>query len=362
MKTFRFVLSYTVTLFIFGGCASDNPGKITPTNLGLDAQVGVAGDGHVTFQALADNAVRYKFYFGEGPNIPVYSSDGHAAHNYLSSGTYNPQVIAYSKDSLTQGAMISLGVSVTNAPIPGAGYTTPDHYEGMALSWSDEFNGHDLNEGDWNYETGGDGWGNNELEYYQKQNTSVHDGYLIIEARQEIAGNRSYSSSRLTTQGKRAFKNGRIDIRALLPKGQGIWPALWMLGSSIQTQGWPKCGELDIMEMIGGSGRENTVYGTAHWDNAGSHASYGGHETLDGKIFSDEFHVFSIRWTPATITWFIDDIQYHIIDITPADLDELTKEAFFILNVAVGGDWPGGPDGTTVFPQRMVVDYIRVFQ
>jgi len=254
-------------------------------------------------------------------------------------------------------------IQVSEPPIPTAGYSTPDHYAGMTLAWQDEFNGDHLNTGDWNYETGGDGWGNHELEFYREQNTTVKDGYLIIHAKQENFGDKHFTSSRLTTQGKKAFQYGRVDIRALLPKGQGIWPALWAMGSSVATVGWPQCGEIDIMEMIGGGGKDSVVYGTAHWDSVGTHASYGGHKGLrDGHLLADQFHVFSIVWSPTAITWYMDDVPYKTIDIRPDEVSELRKPFFFLFNVAVGGDWPGSPDGTTVFPQRMVVDYIRVFQ
>jgi beta-glucanase (GH16 family) len=253
-------------------------------------------------------------------------------------------------------------VQVSELPIPTTGYTTPTSYAGMTLVWQDEFTGDQLNTTDWNYETGGTGWGNHELEYYQQSNTSVRDGYLIIQAKQENAGSQNYTSSRLTTQGKQAFQYARVDIRAVLPKGQGIWPALWMLGSSISTVGWPACGEVDIMELIGGSGKDNTVYGTAHWDSAG-HVSSGNHQSLqNGKIFADDFHVFTIIWNASSITWYIDDIQYFTLPISSDQRSALRNEFFFIFNVAVGGDWPGSPDVTTIFPQQMVVDYIRVFQ
>ena len=136
--------------------------------------------------------------------------------------------------------------------IPSGGYSTPENYSGMSLVWRDEFEGHTLNPSDWKHETGGSGWGNNELEYYQEKNTAVHDGYLIITAEKENVGGKNYTSSRIITQGKKEFQYGRVDIRALLPKGQGIWPALWMLGANVTTVGWPACGEIDIMEMIGG--------------------------------------------------------------------------------------------------------------
>jgi beta-glucanase (GH16 family) len=117
------------------------------------------------------------------------------------------------------------------------------------------------------------------------------------------------------------------------------------------------------MEMIGGPGKDNTVHGTAHWDNGGSHAMYGNYRTLEGnKILADEFHVFSVVWTPTAITWYLDDVQYNVMDTTPAALSEFQNKFYFIFNVAVGGNWPGSPDGTTTFPQQMIVDYIRVFQ
>jgi beta-glucanase (GH16 family) len=165
----------------------------------------------------------------------------------------------------------------------------------------------------------------------------------------------------MITQGKKEFKYGRVDIRAALPKGQGIWPALWMLGKSINTVGWPACGEVDIMEMVGGAGRENTVHATAHWFHT-AYASYTGHTTLSQGTYSDKFHVYSITWNEQFITWYVDDVEYHKIDITPAELSEFREQFFLIFNVAVGGNWPGNPDSSTQFPQHMIVDYVRVFQ
>jgi len=251
--------------------------------------------------------------------------------------------------------------------IPEKGYTTPATYANLKKVWGDEFDGTSLNETFWNYELGNNnGWGNNELENYKKENTSVKDGYLVIQAKNESAGDQIYTSSRLTTQNKYSFKYGRVDIRAALPKGQGIWPALWMLGKNMPQVSWPKCGEVDIMEMIGGGGSGNgsdkTTYGTAHWDNNGSHAQYGGNTKLSSGVFNDEFHVFSIVWDAKKIAWYLDDVKFHEIDTTPAGLSAFQEEYFFIINLAVGGNWPGKPDGTTVLPQQLVVDYIRVFQ
>lgn len=248
--------------------------------------------------------------------------------------------------------------------IPTTGATSPNSYPGMSLAWEDEFEGSQLNSANWSHEsgTGDNGWGNNELQYYRPQNTSLQDGYLIITAKKESFGGKEYTSSRIITKDKKQFRYGRIDIRAALPKGQGMWPALWMLGSNFNTVGWPACGEIDIMEMIGGSGREKTVHGTVHWQHDGSHAQFGGDYTLSTGTLSEKFHVFSVIWDAKSIKWLIDNKEYHVIDTTPAQLDEFRRSFFFIFNVAVGGNWPGSPDGTTTFPQHMIVDYVRVFQ
>jgi beta-glucanase (GH16 family) len=248
--------------------------------------------------------------------------------------------------------------------IPTSGATSPTSYTNMKLVWADEFDGTALNSDFWSFETGNgsNGWGNNELQFYRTQNTSIQDGHLVITAKKEPFGGKEYTSSRIVTKGKKDFRYGRVDIRAALPKGQGIWPALWMLGSNFETVSWPACGEIDIMEMIGGGGRENTVHGTVHWQNEGKHAQFGGKTTLSSGTFSDQFAVYSIVWDATSIRWFVDNKQYHVIDTTPAELDEFRRNFFFIFNVAVGGNWPGSPNETTAFPQHMIVDYVRVFQ
>jgi beta-glucanase (GH16 family) len=231
--------------------------------------------------------------------------------------------------------------------------------------WSDEFDGSTINEADWTFETGGNGWGNNELEFYRRENAEIYQGSLMITAKKESFSASQYTSARMVTKDKQTFKYGRVDIRAALPKGQGIWPALWMLGNNIGEVGWPKCGEIDIMEMVGGSGNKNkTVYGTLHWESGGQRVctcDKPGY-TLPSGIFNDEFHVFSIVWNSSNITWYVDDVQFNQISVTPADLNEFHEQFFFIFNLAVGGNWPGSPDATTKFPQRMFVDYVRVFQ
>ncbi len=248
--------------------------------------------------------------------------------------------------------------------IPATGYSTPETYAGKTLVWQDEFNGAALDPNAWTFEIGASGWGNNELQYYRPENTFFSDGKLIIEARKENFSSAAYTSSRIITKGKKEFKFGRIDIRAALPQGQGIWPALWMLGGNINTVNWPSCGEIDIMELIGN--QPNRVYGTAHYGSStNQHLEKSNSKALSGTAkYSDEFHVFSIIWEQDKIQWLIDDVKFHEITATllaPSPYP-FNQNFFFIFNVAVGGNWPGSPDATTNFPQRMIVDYVRVFQ
>jgi beta-glucanase (GH16 family) len=252
----------------------------------------------------------------------------------------------------------------TYFPTDNTGYTTPNQYTGYALTWSDEFSGKSINGNNWSFEIGNNnGWGNHELESYsdRMQNAFVSQGNLIIEARKEDGGGSiNYTSARMITKAKQTFKLGRVDIRAKIPKGKGIWPALWMLGNNIDQVSWPACGEIDIMELLGHE--PNKAYGTLHWGaNSASHQSFGKNYSLSSGSFYDSFHVFSMEWTASSIQIYIDDISYFIMDTSNTNLP-FNSNFFFIFNVAVGGDWPGSPDGFTVFPQRMLVDYVRVFQ
>lgn len=255
----------------------------------------------------------------------------------------------------------------TNFITDNTGFTTPLTYAAMTLVWSDEFSGSALDENVWNYETGNGsgGWGNNELEYYTNstKNSFVSNGNLIIEVRKETIGSFNYSSARLTTQNKKTFKYGRVDIRAKLPKTKGIWPALWMLGSNINTVGWPASGEIDIMELLGQEPAK--VYGTLHYGaSSATHGSKGNSYSLSSGTFFDQFHVFSMEWKQDQIKLFVDNNFFFTFNNTDTGSNPYPFNApfFFLFNVAVGGNWPGSPDATTTFPQRMIVDYIRVFQ
>lgn len=241
------------------------------------------------------------------------------------------------------------------------GYITPISYPGMTLIWNDEFDGTTLNTLDWNYEIGGGGWGNNELQIYtnSSENVFAKDGYLTIKAtKNPYTGD--YRSGRLTTKGKKEFTYGRIDIRAKMPIGQGVWPALWMLGANISTVSWPRCGEIDIMEYLGHDSLK--TYGTVHYNDGGHKYIGGNYKVTPQENFHEKFHVFSIIWQENSIEWYVDYHKFYTVTSTNILYDAFRLPQFFIMNVAVGGNWPGYPDETTVFPQEMVVDYLRVFQ
>jgi hypothetical protein len=332
-----------------------------PSNLNYTI-TNASNSGLVEVSATAANENFFTFVFIDGTDSSVVTSvNGESSYSYFNSGTYKIKIRANLSTSQFIEVVDSVTISFNSGGVNNTGYSTPLNYPNYTLTWQDEFNGTSLSS-DWIHEIGNGswGWGNNELQYYRQQNTSVENGYLTIRAKQEYYGGFNYTSSRIITKGNFFHKYGRIDIRAKLPYGQGLWPALWMLGENISSVGWPSCGEIDIMEMIGGNGYNNrTVHGTIHWESNG-HASYGGHNSLSSGMFADEFHVFSIIWNQNSITWYRDDIQYHTVDIN--NLSAFHNNFFFIFNVAVGGNWPGSPDATTVFPQTMIVDYIRVFQ
>lgn len=376
MKTTHYLsILLSISLAFLGGCGDEEPVEeaVKPSNLVAAVSVDSETEGLVHVEATADNVNFFRFQFEEdGEQTSEDNETGKASYQYTSSGTYKIIAAAHTLEDIFVEQELTVDILFdadtipdTSRGIPTSGYSTPESYDNYDLAWQDEFDGESLNTSNWNYETGtgNNGWGNSELQYYREENTSVSEGVLTIEAKQESFGGSNYTSSRITTQGKQEFKYGRIDIRAAMPKGKGLWPALWMLGDNFSTIGWPKCGEIDIMEMVGGDEKgDRTVYGTIHWDDAGTKADYGQNKSIASGTLADEFHVYSIIWDESSIKWLLDDKQYNEADITPANLEEFHNEFFFIFNVAVGGDWPGSPDESTAFPQRMYVDYVRVFQ
>lgn len=237
-------------------------------------------------------------------------------------------------------------------------YATPSQAQTYQLVWADEFNGGVSP--DWVFETGtgSGGWGNNELQYYRRENATVENGNLVITAKREDFGGMRYTSSRMKTQGRRNFRYGKIEARIALPTGSGLWPAFWMLGSNIGSVGWPACGEIDVMEHVNSN---NVAHGTIHWsaDN-GQYASYGGSRATNVNAY----HTYTIEWNAQFIRWFIDGQQYHEVNIANGvnGTQEFHNEFFLLLNLAVGGNWPGFSIDEGRLPARMLVDYVRVYQ
>jgi len=270
---------------------------------------------------------------------------------------------------LKETCVVTLKNDDTKIGFANTGYDAPTSYPGYTLAWSDEFNGTSLSATDWSYESGDGcpglcGWGNNELEYYTAppNNLIFQDGKMIIEARAEAFGGKSYTSARIKTQGKRTFKYGRIDIRAILPTTKSLWPALWLLPQSNVYGNWPTSGEIDMMEEVGSEPAK--VLGTAHYGPGPGSTFISRNYSLSGATFNDQFHVFSLEWQQDQIKWYVDNNLYSTV--SKADVGSNTwpfnEQFFLIVNLAVGGNLPGAPDASSLFPQWLILDYIRVYQ
>lgn len=226
------------------------------------------------------------------------------------------------------------------------------------LVWSDEFDYNGLPDpAKWGNEVGF--IRNNELQYYTKgriENTEVKGGFLYITAKKENFEKAGYTSASITTEGKYSFTYGKVEARMKLPKGQGMWPAFWMMGQNRSEVGWPRCGEIDIMEHIN---TEDILYGTLHWHNE-KHVSNG----TKTPCTVGEFHSYSIEWDQRSIRWFLDGKQFHEVSVADGanSTEEFHRPFYLILNLAIGGDWPKNPDSTTTFPDNVIVDYVRVYQ
>ncbi len=226
------------------------------------------------------------------------------------------------------------------------------------LKWADEFNYTGLpDESNWVNEVGF--IRNNELQYYTPrriENAEVRDGNLMIIGRKEPYGTAGFTSASITTDGKHSWKYGKIEARIKLPEGQGLWPAFWMLGQNIHEVGWPRCGEIDVMEHINNG---KILYGTLHWHNE-KHVSSGSNTPCDVTMY----HNYAVEWDSLSVKWYLDGIQYHEVSIADSlnSTEEFHLPHYIILNLAIGGDWPKNPDETTLFPDTVFVDYVRVWQ
>lgn len=244
----------------------------------------------------------------------------------------------------------------------------PDYWDDAELIWSDEFDGTALSSENWLFETGSHGWGNNELQdYVANDNVEVSDGILKIIAKKEASGSANYTSTRLNS--KESFRYGKIEIRAKIPdhQGNGIWPALWMLGSNIQTSGWPACGEIDIMEYVSFDPNKVhfSIHSTANNHTNGTQVTSG---AVDLETIEEEFHTYGLLWTDRYLKFYIDDMENIKLNFSRPTVSNVenwpfNQHFYFLMNIAVGGNW-GGLEGidTTIFPAVLEVDYVRVYQ
>jgi len=285
------------------------------------------------------------------------------------------------KSQWKRGALIGLILSLSALAVAQASGSKPASSSSPSpsasqwtLTWSDEFNGPNGSPADptkWVRETGGNGWGNEELEYYtaRPENAYQQDGNLVIKVLQEkFTGadgvTRNYTSARMKTLGKFAQAYGRFEARIKIPRGQGIWPAFWMMGDDIAKVEWPTCGEIDVMENIGKE--PAIVHGTIHGPGYSGAKGISAQFSLTApQTFADDFHVYAVEWEPNTLRFYVDDHLYQTL--TSANLPAGTKWVydhpfFILLNVAVGGPWGGIPDASSVYPQTTLVDYVRVYK
>ncbi|MCL6457689.1 MAG: family 16 glycosylhydrolase, partial [Gorillibacterium sp.] len=271
---------------------------------------------------------------------------------------------------------IATKAGLTDSAVASAAYiinTGSQQPGNWNLVWNDEFNGTagtGVDTSKWTYETGGGGFGNNEQENYTNRTANVYleqdpadanNRLLVLKAIKENYEGSSYTSGRIKTQDKYSFTYGRVEMKAKLPQGQGIWPAFWMLGDDITTAGWPNCGEIDIMEFVGKT--PTNVYGTIHGPDYSGGGGIGTSFTYPAG-FTNSFHTYAIEWEPNVIRWYFDGqlFQVRTVDDLSGRTWVFNHNHFILLNLAVGGEWPGGPDATTIFPQKYLIDYVRVYQ
>ena len=326
-----------------------------------------------TVSSSSDNASGDKGYSSETPNSSAATSsaaDISSSGDAVSSSSENASSSSETGNIASSSSEAANSSSdVTSSTSDVASCSSGNLSSNSQYLWHDEFDGNAVDTEKWTFEigTGASGWGNNEWEYYtdRKENAYVQDGILHIRATKEDYEGSKYTSARMITKGKFSFTYGTVEARIALPVGKGIWPAFWLLGQNIDAVSWPACGEIDIIETVNS---ENIVYGTNHWANGSEYATYGNNtENYRNQKFEldvTQFHNYKFTWDEKYIRMFVDDFMYHeiLIENNTGDTEEFHKPFFFILNVAVAGNWPGFEVDDAQFPNEMLVDYIRVTQ
>ncbi len=344
-------LKYSIALsFLFLLLDSCKKGKsippAPPSNLEVNANISTDGSGKVTFTSTADNTVSFTYEFGDGVIKTVSSGMIDYIYTKAGSNTYTVTVTATNYSSQSTKKSVNITVNVILA-VP-------------TLVWSDEFNiDGPPDPTKWGYDigTGGNGWGNNELEYYtnRPENAIVENGVLKIKAIKESYGGSAYTSARILSKDKLDFTYGKVEIKAKLPAGVGTWPATWMLGSDINTVSWPACGEIDIMEHRGSE--LNKIFGTLHYPGRSGGNADG--NTIVISNATTAFHIYSLNWTASSIQISVDDQLYHTV-INSGSIP-FNHNFFFIMNLAIGGGFAGNVDPAFT-TDSLEVDYIRLYK
>lgn len=344
----RLLLACLAMLLMGAGCTKEDknptPQQTAPTNLVVTATPATDGSGKVAFTATATNAVSYDYEFGNGAIATATTGSTNYQYTLVGTNTFTVTVTAKSSNGLTLKKSIPVTVTVT--------VVAP------TLLFAEEFNTDGVpNTAKWGYDLGGGGWGNNELQYYtsRPENVVVLNGMLKITLIKEAYNGAAYTSARLLSKDKFDFKYGRIEVRAKLPVGGGTWPAIWMLGSNLNTVPWPACGEIDIMEHVGN--QQNKIFGTLH------HPGHSGGNADGGSIIipdaSTAFHNYIVEWSAASIKFYVDTQLFYTFP-NNATLP-FNHNFFVILNMAMGGNFGGAVDPAFT-SASMEVDYVRVYQ
>ncbi|NNM54400.1 MAG: family 16 glycosylhydrolase [Spirochaetales bacterium] len=367
---------FALTLLLLAlGCTSPTNTIKTPTGVEISPA-------STTVAIRSTNTLSLLEIFSDGSRVAVTATQWTSANTGIVTVSNGVVTGIATGTALITATYNTFSATETVTVVNNTLSSTGDPWYGGVLKFDDEFNGSTINTANWTYDLGGGGWGNSELETYTTANASIQtvpDGNsnascLVITAQKDAQGN--WTSSRLLTKGLQSFTYGKVEARMKLPYGNGMWPAFWMLGSNLDTVGWPACGETDIMEMIGGSGTstssgsplsDSKVYGTIHWLNysnkAYPDASYQPEQyTLSTGIFADAFHTFGVIWTASSITYYVDGIQTGSVTPDATTGTTFQQPFFLILNLAVGGTWPGNPTSATISPQTLAVDWVRVYQ
>jgi beta-glucanase (GH16 family) len=340
MKKSLIILFFLWAITMACGSKNKTVTAPAPTNLEVTAVVNPNNSGNVSFTAKATNANNYNYDFGNG-GVAFDVLTGNIDYKYSTSGNYTVTVKALNAAGQSISKTINITVNVV-----------------QTLVWADEFNTPGAPDPTkWGYDLGAGGWGNNEPQYYtnRPENVIVSNGTLKITVKKENYNGSPYTSTRMITKDKYAFKYGKVEVRAKMPEGVGTWPAIWMLGSNISTVNWPACGEIDICEHLG---RElNKIYGTLHYPGRSGGNANGGYTFITGA--TTEFHKYTLEWNEATIKIAVDDKLFHTV--TNSASIPFNQNFFLILNVAIGGNFGGTIDPAFV-SSSMEVDYVRVYQ